>query len=86
MLFLGQIGLTVLGGIITYFIIDLANDTKGLNWMLFMAPKEEVEGEMLHHINYMIVPIFGGIVISFVVSGLFVNLYANSIDNLIMLL
>lgn len=83
MLLLAQIGLTVLGTIATYFLVDIANDVVWLNWLIYLAPNTDSTGND-YKIKYAIVPIVFGCVISFIISGLFINIYSTAIDTILL--
>lgn len=70
MLLLGQIVITIWGGFQTYLIIYLFNR---YNARLVMG-----------EVDYYIVPVLAGVVTSFVIAGMFVNMYTTAIDTVIL--
>uniref|UniRef100_A0A7S1PH24 Choline transporter-like protein n=1 Tax=Percolomonas cosmopolitus TaxID=63605 RepID=A0A7S1PH24_9EUKA len=70
LLFLGQVIITIWGGFQTYLMIFLFNR---YNARLVMG-----------EVTYYIVPVIAGFVLSFIISGMFVNMYTTAIDTVML--
>lgn len=70
LLFLGQLIITIWGGFQTYLMIYLF---------------ERYEARLvMGEVRYYVVPVFAGFVISFIIAGMFVNIYTTAIDTVML--